>query len=239
MKVLNRNLAVFAVVTVAVVLIPATVAAQGVLYVQDNKVGIGTATPLVPLHVVKTTAGNANMFRVDNAGAASFEFRNTAYPAYWFFQADQDGTFKFSKLGTGGAEVVVRNRLDAFGATMFVDGSIEATNVAFTSSRTKKTGFTGIDRGEILSKVMQLPIESWHYVTEDSNIRHVGPTSEDFAAAFGLGVNDKRISMVDAYGVTFAAIQALHDEVSERDGRIAELEREVSELKALVSGLVR
>ena len=81
------------------------------------------------------------MFRVDNEGAASFEFRNTKLGAFWFFQADQDGTFKFSRLGTGGAEVVVNRRLDANGPTMFVDGSIQATNLTYTSARNRKTNF--------------------------------------------------------------------------------------------------
>lgn len=218
-------------------LVPAMAAAQGVLFVADDKVGVGTETPEVPLHVVKTTVGNANMFRVDNAGAASFEFRNTANGAFWFFQADQDGTFKVSRLGTGGSEIIVNRRGDANGVTMFVDGSIQATNVVYTSARDQKTEFSPLDRSETLDKLVGIPIESWRYKTENDTIRHVGPTAEDFHGAFGLGGTDSVISIADASGVALVAIQALHDEVLERDDRIADLERDVSDLKALVSTL--
>jgi len=215
-------------------LVPVTAAAQGVLFVQGDKVGVGTDTPEVPLHVVKTTAGNANMFRVDNNGAASFEFRNTQNGAFWFFQADQDGTFKVSRLGTGGSEIIVNRRQDANGVTMFVDGSIQATNVTYTSARDRKTEFSTLDRAETLEKLAEIPIESWQYKTDKNAVRHVGPTAEDFHGAFGLGGTDSAISVVDATGIALVAIQALHDEVSERDERIADLEQDLSELKALV-----
>lgn len=222
----------------ALLLVPGMASAQGTLFVEGDNVGIGTPSPLVPLHVVKSAAGNATMFRVDNAGAATFEFRNTAFPAFWIFQADQDGTFKFSKLGTGGAEVTVRDRLDsAGGPTLFVDGSIQATNVVFSSLRSKKTGFAPVDGADILQKLVQIPIEAWHYKTESGDVRHLGPTAEDFNGAFGFGENDWGISTVDAYGVALASIQALHEEISERDTRIDRLEQELTQMKAAIARL--
>ncbi|MFD4366049.1 hypothetical protein [Rhodococcus sp. NPDC058521] len=52
----------------------------------------------------------------------------------------------------------------------------------------------------------------------------MGPMSQDFAAAFGLGFTDRRINMVDANGVCMASIQALYR-------RLAELEAEVAKLR--------
>ena len=31
----------------------------------------------------------------------------------------------------------------------------------------------------------QIPIREWNYITQDAAIRHVGPTAQDFHAAFG------------------------------------------------------
>ena len=44
--------------------------------------------------------------------------------------------------------------------------------------------------GRVLERLAGLSIQSWSYKTEDS-IRHIGPTAEDFYAAFGLGSDDK------------------------------------------------
>ena len=40
-------------------------------------------------------------------------------------------------------------------------------------------------------------------------MRHVGPTAQDFRAAFGLGADPLRISSVDADGIALAAVRAL------------------------------
>jgi hypothetical protein len=215
----------------AFALLAQSAAAQGTLNVLGSNVGIGTTTPVVPMHVVKTTVGNANMFRIDNAGAASFELRNTAANAFWFFQADQDGTFKFSRLGTGGSEVIVRRRLDQDGATMFVDGSVQATNVVFSSARDLKTGFTPVDRREVLERLVDLPIETWRFNTEAEAVRHMGPIAEDFHAAFALGSDERGISTLDANGVALAAIQGLYDLVREQDEAIRKLQERLNELE--------
>ena len=209
-----------------------------VLTVQGNNVGINTTNPLVPLHIVKTAVGNATMFQVENAGAATFELRNTALGAFWFFQADQDGTFKFSRTGTGGSEIIVRRRLDQDGPTLFVDGSVKATNVVYSSSRDEKSDFSSVDNSKILDKLVDLPIEGWRYQHEGEKVRHIGPMAEDFYASFGLGSTDHGISAADVSGVALAAIQALNAKIAERDQRLAELERETAELKALVLTMI-
>ncbi len=219
-------------------LLPVAASAQtGTLFVQGNNVGIGTASPAAPFHLVKSSPGNATMFLVENPGAASFELRNTSLGVNWFFQADQDGTFKFSRVGTGGAEIIVRRRLDQDGPTLFVDGSIQATNVVFSSSRALKSDFSPVEPAQILDKIARMPIQSWRYKTEADTVRHVGPMAEDFYSAFGLGNTASGISVSDAYGVALAAIQALRVEVTERDESIAKLKKEIGEIKAMLADL--
>ena len=59
-------------------------------------------------------------------------------------------------------------------------------------------------------------------------MRHLGPTAQDFRAAFGLGHNDTTISSVDAPGVALAAIQGLNAKL---EARVAQQAREIAELR--------
>ncbi|MGY1692014.1 hypothetical protein [Geodermatophilus sp. SYSU D01105] len=77
---------------------------------------------------------------------------------------------------------------------------------------------------EILERVAELPLSVWTYGFDDASVRHLGPMSQDFAAAFGLGSSDRSIDVVDANGVALAAIKALYQ-------RVVTLEREVAELR--------
>jgi hypothetical protein len=96
-----------------------------------------------------------------------------------------------------------------------------------------------------LRKVVALPLSTWSYLTEDANIRHMGPMAQDFRKAFGLGYDDKTMNNVDARGVAFAAIQGLNKKLeieeaksrakdtklSAQAERLASLERELAVVK--------
>ncbi len=72
-----------------------------------------------------------------------------------------------------------------------------------------KQHFRDLDAGDVLAKIARMPIREWSYKAQDAAIRHVGPTAQDFHAAFGLGEDPRRISTVDADGIALAAVQAL------------------------------
>ncbi|MDH3469314.1 MAG: hypothetical protein OES26_26110, partial [Gammaproteobacteria bacterium] len=76
------------------------------LVVDDTgDVGVGTASPEVPVHVVRNPASatNQTLYKLENNGGVRFDlFNNNRLD--WFFQNDQDGTFKISRIGSGGAE---------------------------------------------------------------------------------------------------------------------------------------
>lgn len=88
----------------------------------------------------------------------------------------------------------------------------------------RKHYFEAVDGEDILARLSALPISSWSYKTEDDRVRHLGPTSQDFMAAFGLGHDDKSIGTVDADGVALAAAQAL-------EARSARQQRELEALR--------
>jgi trimeric autotransporter adhesin len=96
-----------------------------------------------------------------------------------------------------------------------------------SSSRSYKTGFAAVDTLDVLARVVNLPITTWHYVDSVEGL-HMGPIAEDFKASFGLAGDGKSIATVDADGVALAAIQGLNQKLeAENTGlrkRLAALE---------------
>ena len=106
-----------------------------------------------------------------------------------------------------------------------------------TSSRDQKQDFAAVDAQAVLQRVAALPITEWRYRTETSGARHMGPTAQDFHAAFGLGDSDKSIGLIDANGVALAAIQGLNLKVEEQRATLREREAEIRALRDEVATL--
>jgi hypothetical protein len=102
----------------------------------------------------------------------------------------------------------------------------------YECDRNLKENFTPVEPSEILEKLAGLRIEKWNYKGENTSIRHIGQMAQDFAAAFGVGAHDRRIHPVDAFGVAFAAIQALQRGEQTRQGQLASLRERVTALEA-------
>lgn len=77
------------------------------------------------------------------------------------------------------------------------------------SDAARKHLFDDVSGEDVLARLRTLPIRTWSYLAEDAEVRHMGPTSQDFRATFGLGGDEKSIGTVDADGVALAAAQAL------------------------------
>jgi hypothetical protein len=107
-----------------------------------------------------------------------------------------------------------------------------------TSDRNAKRDFTDIAVQAILDKVTTLPLSMWRYEGEASGVQHIGPTAQDFRAAFGLGHDERTIALVDADGVALAAIQGLHQRMQEtmrkKDEELGMLRYEMAELRRAV-----
>lgn len=106
-----------------------------------------------------------------------------------------------------------------------------------TSDRAAKENFAFVDNRAILEGLASLPIQTWNYRSQDASIRHIGPTAQDFRAAFGLGEDEKHIALVDADGVALAAIQGLYQIVQEQESQIAGQQGEIAKLKSQIAGL--
>jgi hypothetical protein len=105
-----------------------------------------------------------------------------------------------------------------------------------------KENFRDLEDGDVLTKIARMPIREWNYKAQDAAIRHVGPTAQDFRAAFGLGENPLRISTIDADGVALRAIQALEARTREQHDAVVRendvLRGELAQLRARLDQLV-
>jgi hypothetical protein len=155
--------------------------------------------------------GYVQYFRTDNADALN--------GFAWY----KGGTHNDNAYNPGGGTTLMT--LNQSGLT--VNGTFVSS-----SDRAAKQDLRPVDPHTVLERVARLPIGEWSY-RDDPGVRHVGPMAQDFHAAFGLGQDERHISMVDADGVALAAIQALTRIV---DDQRVELERLKSRLASLESG---
>jgi hypothetical protein len=205
----------------------AALAQTGVLFVEGDKVGIGTSTPLWPLHVIWSDPGIANVLWIQNSGPARITFRNTNAAGTWSFGQENNDRFVVNRAGTGTQEFAVAPNGDI----------LVGASVVHSSSRDTKEGFQALDPEAVLDKVAQIPMSAWSYKSDPSSLRHVGPMAEDFYAAFGLGADDKHIAINDSAGVALVAIQGLHKLVEEKEAEIRRLDEAVARKDAELEDL--
>ncbi|MFP6596643.1 MAG: tail fiber domain-containing protein [Candidatus Hydrogenedentota bacterium] len=103
---------------------------------------------------------------------------------------------------------------------IYLNGAVHAS-----SDRNMKEDFSTINAQEVLAKVLEIPVTTWRFKSEDHSVRHIGPVAQDFMAAFGYGVDNRHITSTDADGVALAAIQGLNEKLKlELDEKQAEID---------------
>lgn len=161
---------------------------------------------------------SANTFNAYAASGASFDYggqRRDGRGNRWF---------QVGNLNPG-------NTVSVWNGARLTDGGIWAN----ACDKHRKTDFKEVDPRDVLERVAALPLRAWRYTNEDAGTKHLGPTAQDFEAAFGLGTDDKSIGTVDADGVALAAIQGLNwkltEELKRRDAENAELKERLERLE--------
>ena len=120
------------------------------------------------------------------------------------------------------------------GIFLATNGNTLTISTAIGSDRNSKKDFSPVDARTVLDQLLALPLQRWRYLNEDDRTRHLGPMAQDFKATFGLGSDDKTIGLVDAAGVSLAAIQGLNEKLETRSEK---LEAENAELKSRLERL--
>lgn len=147
---------------------------------------------------------------------------------------------EFAVRATGGVRFVLG--VDRSGIPTWSCVASNGNGWACSSDRNLKDNLQPVDVARVLQRVVELPLYLWNAKGTDPNVKHMGPTAQDFMTAFALGNSDKMIGTQDADGVALAAIQRLHQlfeeqrrTLDEQQQRIVELEANVSQLEALRS----
>jgi hypothetical protein len=176
---------------------------------------------------------------------------NYSFAAGRYANAEHEGSFVW-----GSAPGIVFTATESFaantftvrchGGARFYTAPGTGTGVTLTSGsgmwttlsdRNAKENLEDVNASEILAKVVAMPVKTWNYKTQADIIRHIGPTAQDFKAAFGVGESDTGITTVDADGVAFAAIQGLVEELRKRDAAIGELKAKNAELSRSIEAI--
>jgi hypothetical protein len=85
-----------------------------------------------------------------------------------------------------------------------------------------------VDPEEVLDRLAALPISTWACTADKDPARHRGPMAQDFAAAFGLGADERRLAPDDLGGVALAALHARNVDLF---ARLAALESALGDVR--------
>jgi hypothetical protein len=152
-----------------------------------------------------TLTGSYNSALGYNAGTSADISNSTAIGAFSVVNVNYGIV-----LGTSQNFVGIRQNSPAY--ALHVQNAYCDGNTWFNASdKNLKENFRTLAGENILEKVMQLKIERWNYIGENTGVTHIGPTAQDFSKVFNLGGDDKTIASVDEAGIALAAIQELRN----------------------------
>lgn len=181
--------------------------------------------------------GRDNQANADYSFAAGYYARVRAADSGALIWADSTGgvlestgTNQFLVRASGGTKIFSNSAASA-GVQLAAGGGSWST----ICDRNAKDNFASVDGREVLDRLASIPIETWNYKSQDESIRHIGPMAQDFAAAFGVGESDTRITTVDADGVALAAIQGLYQLLQEQKAENAQLLERLEKLERLLA----
>jgi hypothetical protein len=141
------------------------------------------------------------------------------------FDVESETENEFVARATGGVRFITS--AEGGGATL----SAGSGSWSVQSDRNAKSRFLSIDGEELLKGIDRLSITTWGYNGQEPDVRHMGPTAQDFQAAFKLGEDPRYISSVDADGVSLAGVQALYRLAQAQADRIDALETRVGSME--------
>jgi hypothetical protein len=217
------------------------------LYVDSaGEVGVGTSSPSALLHVstdtgstsaviedTNATLADRNLFYLKNKGGSRIELVNTnlSDKTWQISNPNNRDYLQFTLVGSGNAEMTINESGD-----LDVHNNITAGGtVTGSSDRNIKENFKNVSHQDILDRVADIEILEWNYISDKDEIRHIGPMAQDFHAAFGMGIDNKHISMVDMDGIALASIKALNEKVEDKNAEITALKAQNEELAAKLS----
>jgi hypothetical protein len=172
-------------------------------------------------------SGAAAISADDESAASSF--------TYGLYAKSQNTAVAGVATGSSGIAGLFKGGSQGTGSCIYSGGS----GWNCTSDRNLKEHFTEIDPETVLAEVVAMP--EWKYQMKQGvpSEWFMGPTAQDFHAAFGLGTDDTTINTANAQGVALTAIKGLDHKLAtalhEKDVEIADLKRQLGEAKAALA----
>jgi hypothetical protein len=161
------------------------------------------------------------------------------------FASEREDQFRVRANGGAAFQVGALKFLEIRAAgNRFVDTSTNAylslggtwTNA---SDRELKENIELVDPQEVLQQLTTLPIYTWNYEAEGSEIQHMGPMADDFHATFAVGYDESSIATIDAEGVALAAIKGLYETLEGQKAVIARQQAQIATLQQQLQDLQR
>jgi len=137
----------------------------------------------------------------------------------------------FGVRATGGVGFTVAINPSTGAVTQFCNLLPGTPSWQCTSDRDAKENFVAADGKDILQRLVAMPLFSWSFKGADPSIRSLGPTAQDFYAAFGLGSDNKMIASINLEGVALGAIQGLHQLLMQKDTKLSAQERKITAME--------
>lgn len=116
---------------------------------------------------------------------------------------------------------------------------------ACSSDRNVKHAFRPINDQTLLNALARMPIQSWSYKLDPRSTRHIGPTAQDFMAAFHIGANPRLIGTLDEGGVALASVKGVYSlvqtqkaTIDHQQARIDQQQSEIDRLQTEVNRLL-
>lgn len=212
----------------------------------NGKIGMRTSTPAMDIHMATTDTPAIRLEQTNGGGFTAQTWDVAGNEANFFVRDLTNGSLLPFRIRPGAptssidiaasGNVGIGTASPAARLHVMGDVRIEGSLVELSDENVKHA-FAPVNGADVLAKLRTLPISTWSYRQDATGTRHMGPMAQGFYAAFGLGADDRHLAPLDANGVALAAVQALDKAVSERDARIAALERENADLAARLSQL--
>jgi hypothetical protein len=105
-------------------------------------------------------------------------------------------------------------------------------SITCASSMTLKENFGDVDGEDVLARMRRIPVNSWNYIDEGRQSRHLGPFAEDFWREFALGAEPLAIGHLDIDGVNFAGVKALDTRTREMQSAITTQAQQIDQLRS-------
>ncbi len=218
------------------------VAAQGIASVALGASALATGDYSTALGAApETTAGGyastamGLYAQATSAHAGSFVFGDASTNAVGT-RVQPTGTNQFVARAAGGFYFFTSSITSPVGSVSVPGVRLMPNTSGWTSVSdvNAKENFRDLADNDVLAKIAAMPVREWNYKAQGAAIRHMGPTAQDFKAAFGLGEDPLGINSIDADGVALAAVRALEARTRETNERLT---RENDELRARLTRL--